>query len=255
MDTLVSLGIIAATGWSVYAMFWQDTDRGPRSVLSVITHQAGGDIYIDVAAGVTTFLLAGRYFEAWSRRRTGNALRSLASVGAKDVAILDSAGIERRLPIGELQVGNRFVVRPGEIVATDGEVVLGHSAIDRSAMTGESLPVDVAPGDRVIGGTIAVGGRLVVRATKVGLDTQLAHMVKLVEDAQNEKAGAQRLADRVASIFVPAVLVISVGNAGRVVARRWFVRAGLSCFALGLDHRLSVRPRPGHAHRPARRFG
>ena len=223
MDTLVSLGIIAATGWSVYAMFWQDTDRGPQSVLSVLTHQAGGGIYIDVAAGVTTFLLAGRYFEAWSRRRTGNALRSLASVGAKEVAILDSAGIERRLPIGELQVGNRFVVRPGEIVATDGEVALGHSAIDRSAMTGESIPVDVAPGDRVIGGTIAVGGRLVVRATKVGLDTQLAHMVKLVEDAQNEKAGAQRLADRVASIFVPAVIVISVGT---LVA--WLLAGGSS---------------------------
>ena len=212
MDTLVSLGIIAATGWSLYAMFWQDSDRGPRSILSVITHQAGGNIYIDVAAGVTTFLLAGRYFEAWSKRRTGNALGSLAAVGAKDVAVLDAAGIERRLPIGQLAVGNRFVVRPGETVATDGEVVLGHSAIDRSAMTGESLPVDVAAGDQVIGGTVSVDGRLVVRATKVGLDTQLAHMLKLVENAQNEKAAVQRLADRVAGIFVPAVLVTSVAT-------------------------------------------
>ncbi len=209
MDTLVSLGIVAATSWSLYAMFWRDTDRTPRSWLFVLAHQSGGAIYLDVAAGVTTFLLAGRYFEALSKRRSGDALRSLAAVGAKDVAVLDAEDVEHRLPVAQLEVGDRFVVRPGETVATDGRVVLGQSAIDRSAMTGESLPVDVGPGDTVVGGTVAVGGRLVVRATKVGRDTQLAHMVRLVENAQNEKAAVQRLADRISGVFVPAVLVIA----------------------------------------------
>ena len=171
--------------------------------------QAGGAIYLDVAAGVTTFLLAGRYFEAWSRRRTGNALRSLAAIGARDVAVIDASGDEQRVPIDALVVGDRFIVRPGETVATDGEVVGGNAGVDRSAMTGESLPLDVAVGDQVIGGTVAVGGRLIVRATKVGGDTQLAHMVRLVEDAQNQKADVQRLADRIAGYFVPAVIVIS----------------------------------------------
>ncbi len=214
MDTLVSLGILAATGWSLYAMFWRDTSRVPRTVVFVLAHQSGGAIYIDVATGVTTFLLAGRYFEAWSKRRTGNALRSLAAVGAKDVAVLDATGGESRLPIALLEVGDRFVVRPGETVATDGDVVSGDSAVDRSAMTGESLPVDVGVGDHVVGGTVAVGGRLVVQATKVGNDTQLAHMVRLVESAQNEKAEVQRLADRIAGVFVPAVLVMSLVTLG-----------------------------------------
>jgi Cu+-exporting ATPase len=214
MDTLVSMGIVAATSWSVYAMFWRDTDRTPRSWAFVLAHQSGGAIYLDVAAGVTTFLLAGRYFEALSKRRAGDALRSLAAVGAKDVAVLDAEDVERRLPVAQLEVGDRFVVRPGETVATDGAVVLGQSAIDRSAMTGESLPVDVAPGDPVIGGTVSVGGRLVVRATKVGRDTQLAHMVRLVENAQNEKAAVQRLADRISGVFVPAVLVIALVTLG-----------------------------------------
>ena len=137
-------------------------------------------------------------------------MRSLAAVGAKDVAVLDLEGVEHRLPVAELAVGDRFVVRPGETVAADGEVVFGHSAIDRSAMTGESLPVDVALGDRVVGGTVSVGGRLVVEATKVGRDTRLAHMVRLVENAQNEKAAVQRLADRIAGVFVPAVLGIAL---------------------------------------------
>ncbi len=209
MDTLVSLGILSATGWSLYAMFWQDKGRAVQPAVDVIFHHGGGAIYIDVAAGVTTFLLAGRYFEAWSRRRTGNALRSLAEVGARDVAVVDLAGNERRIPTSQLVVGDRFVVRPGETVATDGEVTVGRAGIDRSVMTGESLPLDVVPGDQVVGGTIAVGGRLVVRATKVGSDTQLAHMVQLVEDAQNEKAAVQRLADRIASVFVPVVMAIS----------------------------------------------
>lgn len=212
MDTLVSLGIVAATLWSIYAMFWRDTTNVSRSAFFVIFHQAGGAIYLDVAAGVTTFLLAGRYFEAWSRRRTGNALRSLAALGAKEVSVLDEEGVERRCEIGALGEGDRFVVRPGETIATDGDVVSGQSSIDRSLMTGESLPLDVGPGDKVVGGTAAVGGRLVVRATKVGLDTQLAHMVRLVEDAQNEKASVQRLADRISGVFVPAVLVIALAT-------------------------------------------
>ena len=210
MDTLVSLGIVAATGWSLYAMFWRDISNVPRTVWFVLAHQSGGAIYIDVAVGVTTFLLAGRYFEAWSKRRTGNALRSLAAVGAKDVTVLDTTGAEHRLPVAQLAVGDRFVVRPGETVATDGEIVFGHSAIDRSAMTGESLPIDVAPGDDVVGGTVSVGGRLIIRATRVGQDTQLAHMIQLVENAQNQKAAVQRLADRIAAVFVPAVLVIAL---------------------------------------------
>jgi P-type Cu+ transporter len=210
MDTLVSLGIVAATGWSIYSMFWRGTLPVSGSALFLITHQSAGAIYFDVPAGVTTFLLAGRYFEAVSRRRTGNVLRSLAEMSAKDVVVLDASGFERRRPVSELGVGDRFVVRPGEIVATDGEVVFGRSAIDLSAMTGESLPVDVAPSDHVIGGTVSVGGRLVVRATKVGRDTQLAHMMRLVEDAQNEKAAVQRLADRISGVFVPGVLVFAV---------------------------------------------
>lgn len=223
MDTLVSLGIVAATSWSIYAMFWRDTDNAPRSWVFVLVHQSGGAIYIDVAAAVTTFLLAGRYFEALSKRRSGDALRSLAEVGAKDVAVLDLMDVERRLPISQLEIGDRFVVRPGETVATDGEVIFGDSSIDRSAMTGESLPVDVSPGDRVVGGTISVGGRLVVRATSVGRDTQLAHMLRLVEDAQNEKAAVQRLADRISGVFVPVVLVIAIATLGG-----WLVAGGSS---------------------------
>jgi heavy metal translocating P-type ATPase len=209
MDTLVSLGIVAATGWSVYSMFWRHSVLTSRSAFFLITHQSGGAIYFDVAAGVTTFLLAGRYFEAVSKRRTGNVLRSLAAIAAKDVTVLDVGGSEHRLPLSQLRVGDRFVVRPGETVATDGEVVGGSSAVDRSAMTGESLPVEVGLSDQVVGGTVVVGGRLMVRATKVGRDTQLAHMLRLVEDAQNGKASVQRLADRIAGVFVPAVLVFA----------------------------------------------
>ncbi len=210
MDTLVSLGIIASTSWSLYLMFGEGFGHVQRSIGYLFTHHTGGAIYIDVAVGVTTFLLAGRFYEALSRRRTGNALRSLAAVGAKDVAVLDERGEEHRRPVGELVVGDHFVVRPGETVATDGEVLRGHSAIDRSSMTGEPVPVDVGPGDAVVGGTVLVGGHVVVRATEVGRDTQLAHMVRLVDEAQNQKAQVQRLADRAAGVFVPAVLTISV---------------------------------------------
>ena len=210
MDTLVSLGIIASTSWSLYLMFGESFGHAQSSFGYLFTHHSGGAIYIDVAVGVTTFLLAGRFYEALSRRRTGDALRSLAAVGAKDVAVLDERGEEHRRPVGELAVGDRFVVRPGETVATDGEILSGHSAIDRSSMTGESVPVDVGPGDSVLGGTILVGGHLVVSATKVGRNTQLAHMVRLVDEAQNQKAHIQRRADRIAGVFVPAVLAISL---------------------------------------------
>jgi P-type Cu+ transporter len=219
MDTLVSIGIVAATVWSVYAMFWQDRGRSTadsplsaHSLLWVLGHGSVGGIYLEVAASVTTFLLAGRYFEAKARRRAGDALRALAALGAKDAAVLHSDGSESRLPVSQLTVGDRFVVRPGEAVATDGEVVAGTSAIDRAAMTGESMPLDVQPGDEVTGGSIALNGRLTVRATRVGADTQLAHMIRLVEEAQNQKAAAQRLADRISAVFVPAVLVVAAAT-------------------------------------------
>ena len=210
MDTLVSLGIVASVAWSLYAMFWRDTSRVPASILFMLVHRSAGAIYLDVAAGVTTFVLAGRYFEAWSRQRSGNALRALAAVAAKDVAMIDQMGFERRRPVAALGVGDRFIVRPGETIATDGEVVFGQSAVDRSLLTGESQPLDVTVGDLVVGGTVSTSGRLVVRATKIGRDTQLAQMLRLVEHAQNEKAAVQRLADRVCNVFVPAVLLIAL---------------------------------------------
>jgi Cu+-exporting ATPase len=212
MDTLVSLGIVAATGYSLYSMFFLDADVHRALLLGGLADRSGGGIYLDVPAGVTTFLLAGRYFEAWSRRRSGNALSALAAIGARDVAVLDASGHEQRRAIADLAVGERFVVRPGETVATDGEVVLGQSAIDRSVMTGESQPSDVGPGDAVLGGTVSLTGRIVVRARRVGRDTQLAQMMRLVEHAQNEKAAVQRLADRVCAVFVPAVMLIALGT-------------------------------------------
>ena len=246
MDTLVSMGIVAATAWSVYAMFFRDTSHVARSWRYVLAHQTGGAIYLDVAAGVTTFLLAGRYFEALSKRRSGRALRALSAVGAKDVAVLDTTGAECRRPIAALREGDRFVVRPGETVATDGEVIFGQSALDRSAVTGESVPADVIVGDTVLGGTVCVGGRLVVRATKVGAETQLAQMLRLVEDAQNQKADVQRVADRIAGVFVPAVIGIAL-----VTLAGWLLVGGTDeeAFergALRLDHCLSVRTGPGN---------
>jgi Cu+-exporting ATPase len=210
MDTLVSLGIISATGWSLFSIFWGHLSRSGQSILSMVSHRSSGGLYLEVAAGVTTFLLAGRYFETWSRQRSGNALRSLAAVGAKDVGVIDAMGIERRRPITGLNVGDCFVARPGQTIASDGQVVLGQSSVDRSVMTGECEPLEVGQGDLVAGGTVALNGRLVIRATKVGRDTQLAQMLTLVEHAQNEKAAVQRLVDRVANAFVPAVLLIAL---------------------------------------------
>jgi Cu+-exporting ATPase len=210
MDTLVSMGILAACGWSVYAMFFLDRSRTGASGLHALLHNSGGGIYLEVAASVTTFLLAGRLYEARARRSAGQAMRDLAAAGAKDVCVLADDGSEEGLPADRLSPGQRFVVRPGERIAADGEVLSGQSAVDRSMMTGESVPVDVAPGDTVTGGTIVLTGRLVVRAVKVGRDTQLAHLVAMVEQAQAEKAGIQRLADRICAVFVPSVLACAV---------------------------------------------
>jgi P-type Cu+ transporter len=275
MDTLVSMGIIAACGWSVYAMFYLDRARTGPAGLQALLHNSGGGVYLEVAASVTTFLLAGRLYEARARRSAGEAMRDLAAASAKDVCVLagpnpkdadpkDAApgqegpgqegpgqegpgqegpgqegpgqegpgqegpgqegpgqegsgqegsgqeDTEQWLPADQLQPGQRFVVRPGERIAADGEVASGQSAVDRSMMTGESVPVDVAAGDTVTGGTIVLTGRLVVRAVKVGRDTQLAHLVALVEQAQAGKAGIQRLADRICAVFVPSVLACSV---------------------------------------------
>jgi heavy metal translocating P-type ATPase len=210
MDTLVSLGILAACGWSVYAMFALDRGRKGPSGLDNLLHGSGGGIYLEVAASVTTFLLAGRLYEARARRTAGRAMRELAAAGARDVCVVNDDGTELRIPADQLQEGQRFVVRPGERIAADGEVLAGQSAVDRSTMTGESVPVDAAPGDAVTGGTIVLTGRLVVRAERVGADTQLAHMLKLVERAQAGKAGVQRLADRICAVFVPSVLACSI---------------------------------------------
>jgi P-type Cu+ transporter len=209
MDTLVSLGILAACGWSVYAMFVLDRSRGGLGGLQNLLYGSGGGIYLEVAASVTTFLLAGRLYEARARRTAGQAMANLAAAGAKDVCVLAADGSEVRIPAGQLRAGQRFVVRPGERVAADGEVLSGQSAVDTSMMTGESVPADAAEGDAVTGGTIALTGRLVVRADKVGRDTQLAHLIAMVEQAQAGQAGIQRIADRICAVFVPAVLACS----------------------------------------------
>ncbi|MDO5724258.1 MAG: heavy metal translocating P-type ATPase [Flaviflexus sp.] len=210
MDTLVSVGTGAAYLWSAWAMIFGDAGRiGMTHEFTFTVGEAAEHIYFETAAGVTLFLLAGRYFEKRSKRRAGAAMRALLDAGAKDVAVLRD-GEELRIPVDQLAVGETFLVRPGEKVAADGTVVSGSSAIDASMLTGESVPVDVSSGDPVTGGTVAVEGRLVVRATRVGSDTQLAQMAKLVEDAQTGKAEVQRLADRVSAVFVPAVIVIAI---------------------------------------------
>ena len=211
MDTLVSLGITAACGWSVYAMFYLDRRPGGSALYRLI-HASGGGIYLEVAASVTTFLLAGRYFEARARRSAGAAMRRLASARAKDACVLGADGGERKVPAAELRPGDLLLVRPGETIAADGEGLFGESAVDRSMMTGESVPAEVAEGDGVVGGTMVLTGRLVVRAVKVGKDTQLANLIRLVEQAQAEKAAIQRLADRVSSVFVPLVLVLALAT-------------------------------------------
>ncbi|WP_287901690.1 heavy metal translocating P-type ATPase [Arthrobacter sp.] len=212
MDTLVSVGTLAAYLWSLYALFLGHAGMlGMRHEFSFAIQRSDGasNIYLEVAAGVTMFLLAGRYFEKRSKRQAGAALRALLELGAKDVTVLRDGG-ERRIPVAELRVGDEFVVRPGEKIATDGTVVDGVSAVDASMITGESVPVDVAPGDAVVGATVNTSGRLVVRASRIGNDTQLARMARLVEDAQSGKAEVQRLADRISGVFVPVVIGIAL---------------------------------------------
>lgn len=209
MDTLVSLGITAACGWSVYAMFFLDSGTTRVSGRYELIHASGGGIYLEVAAAVTTFLLAGRFFEARARRSAGDAMRELAATGAKDVCVLAADGSEHRVPVAELRAGDTFIVRPGEKIAADGQVLFGESAVDRSMMTGESVPAEAGEGDSVVGGTVALDGRLIVRAVKVGADTQLAQLIRLVEQAQAQKAAIQRLADKISGVFVPAVLAMA----------------------------------------------
>ncbi|GGT92083.1 MULTISPECIES: heavy metal translocating P-type ATPase [Streptomyces] len=214
MDTLVSVGTLAAFGWSLWALFLGSAGMpGMRHGFGLTAGRADGaaTIYLEVAAGVVTFILLGRYLEARAKRKAGSALRALMELGAKDVAVL-RGGAEVRIPVAALRTGDLFVVRPGEKIATDGTVTEGASAVDAALLTGESLPVDVAAGDAVTGGCVNTSGRLVVEATRVGADTQLARMAKLVEDAQNGKARVQRLADRISAVFVPVVLLIALGT-------------------------------------------
>ena len=216
MDTLISVGVLAAFGWSLYALFLGDAGEPSLRHGFMWTAERGMGsslIYLEVASGVTTLILAGRYFEARAKRRSGAALRALLELGAKDVAVLRD-GKEQRIGVDELAVGDRFVVRPGEKVATDGVVEDGSSAIDASMLTGEPVPVEVGPGDTVTGATVNAGGRLVVRTTRVGADTKLAQIARLVQDAQTGKAPVQRLADRVSAVFVPIVIALAVATLG-----------------------------------------
>ncbi|MEV4730684.1 heavy metal translocating P-type ATPase [Saccharopolyspora sp. NPDC049426] len=212
MDTLVSMGTLAAFLWSLYALLFGHAGMPGMThpfALTIERGDATSSIYLEVAAAVTTFVLAGRYFEAGAKRRAGAALRALLELGAKDVAVL-RGGAEVRVPTAQLAVGDRFVVRPGEKIATDGVVEEGGSAVDASMLTGESVPVEVGPGDAVVGATVNAGGRLVVRATQIGSDTQLSQMARMVEEAQTGKAQIQRLADRVSAVFVPIVIGLAL---------------------------------------------
>ncbi|GAA2765148.1 heavy metal translocating P-type ATPase [Streptomyces paradoxus] len=217
MDTLISVGTSAAFLWSLWALFL-GTAGTPGMThpfeLTIQRTDGAGNIYLEAAAGVTAFILAGRYFEARAKRKAGAALRALLELGAKHVTVLRDGGREETVPVPDLKAGDRFLVRPGEKIATDGTVVEGSSAVDASMLTGESVPAEVGSGDPVTGATINVGGRLVVRATRVGADTQLARMARLVEDAQNGKAAAQRLADRISAVFVPVVIALALGTLG-----------------------------------------
>ena len=214
MDTLVSVGVLAAWGWSVYALFLGDAGMTGMTMRLSFTGSGGDELYLETAAAVTVFLLAGRYFEARAKRRAGAALEALLALGAKDVAVLGDDDQERRVPIEQLRPGDRFVVRPGEKIATDGVVLDGRGAVDQALLTGESVPVEKGPGDDVAGATVNAGGRLVVRATRVGADTALAQIARLVTDAQSGKAPVQRLADRVSGVFVPVVIAIAAATLG-----------------------------------------
>ncbi|MEV6523672.1 heavy metal translocating P-type ATPase [Longispora sp. NPDC051575] len=213
MDTLISVGVVASYAWSLWALFLGGAGvAGMKMAMGWPGASASNEhhIYLEVGAALTTFLLAGRYFEHRAKRKAGVALRALAELGAKEATLVDGSTV----PIELLKVGDLFVVRPGEKIATDGTVTEGGSAVDNSAVTGESVPVEVGPGDAVIGATVNVGGRIVVRASRVGADTQLAQLSRMVEDAQSGKAPVQRLADRVAAVFVPVVLLLATATLG-----------------------------------------
>jgi P-type Cu+ transporter len=231
MDTLISIGTLAAWGWSLVALFFRGAgDPGMRMELEFAFGAGSGDgeIYLEVASVVVVLILMGRYFEASAKRRAGTALQALLELGAKDVAILGPDGEERRVPLEELRVGDLFVVRPGEKVATDGVIESGSSSVDSSLLTGESVPVDVAPGDEVIGATVNVSGRLLVRATRVGAETAVAQIGRLVTEAQAGKAPVQRLADRVSAVFVPIVIAVAAATLGF-----WLTTGSDPAFAFG----------------------
>ncbi len=214
MDTLVSMAVVVSFGWSVYGLL-SGTASTPMSMGFAFTSFLNGQhpLYFDVAAGVPTAVMAGRYLEVRARSRSGAALTALASLGAKTVAVRRD-GTEQRVPAGTLRAGETFVVRPGEKIATDGVVTEGRSAVDASLVTGEATPAEVGPGDQVTGATLNMSGLLVVRATRVGADTLLAQITRLVGEAQSTKAAAQRLADRIAAIFVPCVITLAVVTLG-----------------------------------------
>ena len=212
MDTLISVGTIAAYGWSLYALFFGDAGVAGMQMAMSLSASGQDHIYLEVASTVPVFILAGRYFEARSKRQAGAALRALLKLGAKEVTILATDGTEQRIAIEQLVVGHRFVVRPGEKIATDGVIESGTSAIDASLLTGESVPVEVSPRAVVAGATVNAGGRIVVRATRVGNDTALAQIARLVTEAQSGKAPVQRLADRVSGVFVPVVIGLALAT-------------------------------------------
>ncbi|HSZ41501.1 MAG TPA: heavy metal translocating P-type ATPase [Trebonia sp.] len=213
MDTLISVGVTASFAWSLYALFFGRAGQaGMRMGFTLLAgHSGAADTYLDAAAGVTVLILLGRFFEARAKRRSGAALRALAELGAKDAAVLRD-GHEIRVPVAQLSAGDRFVVRPGEKIAADGVIESGASAVDASMLTGEPVPVEVSAGDTVTGGCVSTSGRLVIRAARVGADTELARISRLVRDAQNGKAPAQRLADRISAVFVPVVIAIALAT-------------------------------------------
>ena len=243
MDTLISIGVSAAFLWSLYALFFGHAGMpGMTHAFEWTVQRSDGadNIYLEVAAGVTMFVLAGRYFEVRSKRRAGAALRALLELGSQDVAVIRD-GVEGRIPISSLRVGDEFVVRPGEKIATDGVIVSGSSAVDASMVTGESVPAEVSVGDAVVGATVNAGGRLIVSATRVGDDTQLAQMARLVEEAQSGKANVQRLADRISGVFVPIVLGISVVTLVAWLLLGYPAAAAVTAAVAGADHRVPVR--------------
>lgn len=257
MDTLISMGTLAALGWSLYALFFGTAGIAGMThpfELTMARSDGAGNIYLEAAAGVTTFILAGRYFEARSKRNAGAALRVLLELGAKDVTIVRN-GREERIPIDQLAVGDEFVVRPGEKIATDGVVVSGSSAVDASMLTGESMPVEVGAGDTVVGATVNAGGRLLVRATRVGSDTQLAQMARVVEEAQNGKARAQRLADRISGVFVPIVIILAAATLGYWVGTGNGVAVAFTAAVAVLIIACPWRAGSRHTHGPHGRYG